>query len=106
MTYPYLQQQDWQIEEMSDTIRAAWKVFSKEIYKTRDDNDPESLTPRAQKEWLKVLSENEWNPGAWMMTEKDKTQVFALLGWNSDELARAAHENPAFSVVGVFIFRT
>ena len=102
MTYPYLQQQDWRREEMSDTIRAAWKVFSKEIYKTRDDNDPESLTPRAQKEWLTVLSESEWDPGAWIMTEKDKAQVFALLGWNPDELAGAALEN---SVVGVYIFR-
>ncbi|EDR05810.1 uncharacterized protein LACBIDRAFT_329416 [Laccaria bicolor S238N-H82] len=98
MAYPYLQQQDWQREGMSDTIRAAWKVFSKEIYKTRDDNDLESLTPQAQKEWLKVLTENEWDPGAWMMTEKDKAQVFALLGWNPDELAHAAHETPAFSV--------
>ena len=89
---------------MSDTIRAAWKVFSKEIYKTQDDNDPESLTPRVQKEWLKVLSENEWDPGALIMTEKDKAQVFALLGWNPNELARAAHENSAFSVVGAFIF--
>ena len=34
--------------------------------------------------------------------EKDKVQVFALLGWNPDELAGAAPENP---VVGVFIFR-
>ena len=33
------------------------------------------------------------------MTEKDKTQVLALLGWNPDELACAAHENPAFLVV-------
>ncbi|KIJ97375.1 hypothetical protein K443DRAFT_105770 [Laccaria amethystina LaAM-08-1] len=98
MTYPHLQQQDWRREEISDAIRAAWKDFSKEIYKTRDDNDPESLTPRAQKEWLKVLSENEWDPGAWTMTEKDIAQVFALLGWNPDQLARAAHEDPAFSV--------
>jgi hypothetical protein len=105
MSYSYPQQQDWRGEEMSDTIRSAWKVFSKEIYKTRDDNDPESLIPRAQKGWLKVLSENEWDPGAWIMTEKDIAQVFALLGWNPDELARAAREIPAFSVVGVFIFR-
>ena len=81
------------------------RFSAKNFTRPRDDNDPERLTPGAQKEWLKILSENEWDPGAWMMTEKDNAQVFALLSWNPDKLGRAAHENSAFSVVCVFVFR-
>jgi hypothetical protein len=113
---PLHQPQDKPKEKASDAIRTAWNVFQKETWENRGKRNGRNYVQMSSREleiifrdnarrrWRSILKDHRMDVGAWIMTNTDKEEISALLGWNRGEMIDACEEEWGIFVVSAALY--